>query len=310
MRQSLPHFLCDTWWFALTNRFSETVFRNLAYKRKKQGFTAIQLVVGIPPEVGPLHQSASSVVGAPWNLDKTINKVYLAFAAKRITFLNSLGFTVIIYGAWGYQIDWMGEGFMKQWWEEIVKQVDSLDVIYCLTGESDLWLTSPGRLLPDKDTNTLAEPAIKAVVGTRLVNIAKKIYKPGSAFLENESIKRRRKAWATVLAYLSSITQKPILIHTVPKVSSEDAVENSQLLSAVTTQSSHDYQNRSFLWQFPLSYKNFSGPVINLEPWYEGIGNKFYLEDQLFALWRSWGLERRRWYLSISLGKTNSKTSN
>ena len=29
---------------------------------------------------------------------------------------------------------------MKAWWSEIVKNFDDLDVMYCLTGESNIWI--------------------------------------------------------------------------------------------------------------------------------------------------------------------------
>ena len=42
----LNGFLADTWWFALTRRLPDEAFAALVEKRVKQGFTAVQLVVG------------------------------------------------------------------------------------------------------------------------------------------------------------------------------------------------------------------------------------------------------------------------
>ena len=47
----LPHFFADTWWFAMT-RLNDKQFLKLVKLRQEQGFTAAQIVVGIPPEVG------------------------------------------------------------------------------------------------------------------------------------------------------------------------------------------------------------------------------------------------------------------
>ncbi len=57
------NLLCDTWWYGLTSRWTKEQMLSLAKLRVSQGFNAVQLVVGIPPEVGPEHPSAASEVG-------------------------------------------------------------------------------------------------------------------------------------------------------------------------------------------------------------------------------------------------------
>jgi len=150
--QKIPNFLCDTWWFGVSKRMSSEKFEELAEIRAKQGFTAVQMVVGIPPEVGSTNLNAESPAGSAWSIDGEINQRYLVHARKRVQTLNSLGLIGIIYGAWGYQIEWLGVEGMKRWWEAIVKSVDDLNVIYCLTGESDLWVGEEDKLLPDRAT--------------------------------------------------------------------------------------------------------------------------------------------------------------
>ena len=49
--RTIGHFLADTWWYGLTDRISTDEFYRLAQQRKDEGFSAIQLVMGIPPEV-------------------------------------------------------------------------------------------------------------------------------------------------------------------------------------------------------------------------------------------------------------------
>ena len=49
--RTIGHFLADTWWYGLTDRISIDDFYELAQQRKDEGFSAIQLVMGIPPEV-------------------------------------------------------------------------------------------------------------------------------------------------------------------------------------------------------------------------------------------------------------------
>jgi hypothetical protein len=45
---------------------------------------------------------------------------------------------------------------MTDWWRSIIAAVDDLDVVYCLTGESNIWLWGEAEnLLPDKTTHRL-----------------------------------------------------------------------------------------------------------------------------------------------------------
>jgi len=150
---TLPPFLADTWWFALTRRWSCEDLLGMARLRVEQGFDTVQVVVGVPPEVGPEHPSAESEAGFPWTLRGELNTDYLALAAERIAALNDLGLRVVVYGAWGHQIRWLGTAGMAAWWRALVEHLDGLDVIWCLTGEADLWLGTEGLLLPDRCTD-------------------------------------------------------------------------------------------------------------------------------------------------------------
>ena len=123
-------FLCDTWWCGLTQRVDDKKFEELAQLRVRQGFTTVQMVVGIPPEVGPENSNASSEVGPAWNLRGEFNQDYLKHSREKVKYLNSLGLSAILYGAWGQQIEWLGEKSMKDWWGEIIKNFDDLDVMY------------------------------------------------------------------------------------------------------------------------------------------------------------------------------------
>jgi hypothetical protein len=126
-RNCVSDFLADTWWFGLSQRLSETDFNTLAALRAEQGFSAIQTVVGVPPEVGPENENAKSQVGFPWTLQGDFNPKYLELARNRIKHLNDLGLLVIVYGAWGHQIEWLGREKMAEWWLQIVEALDALD---------------------------------------------------------------------------------------------------------------------------------------------------------------------------------------
>ena len=286
---ALTGMLADTWWFALTRRLPDEAFQALAERRVKQGFTAVQLVVGIPPEVGPEHDSASSPVGPAWTLTGTFNDQYLAFARQRIQYLNQQGLHVIVYGAWGHQIEWLGLDGMLSWWHRIIATLDDLDVSYCLTGESNLWFSGESaHLLPNKTTadfpvNHLREWVSKLPYRLQdyLIRGRQRVKRP---FAEQKQ-SQRRQLWSQVLAEVRQLTERPFIIHTLPQETSELVVDNPQLLAAITTQTGHSETMRAQLWQRPLAAAG--KPFINLEPWYEGILGGFGPADQLYAYWVS-----------------------
>ncbi len=255
----LNGLLVDTWWFALTRRLPDKAFMELVEKRVQQGFTAVQLVVGIPPEVGPEHESAASPVGFPWTLAGTFNEAYLAFARQRIAYLNAQGLRVIVYGAWGHQIEWLGQERMTDWWRRIITALDDLDVVYCLTGESNIWLWDEAQnLLPDKTTTSFPVNRLKELVGLLpyrvqgwLINWRQKMKRP---YLEQKLAQRRRR-WSQVLADITTETSRPFIVHTLPHEVSHEVVDKPELLAAITTQTGHSETARHLLWQRPLAHQ-------------------------------------------------------
>lgn len=281
--------LADTWWFGLTGRLDGGRFDDLARLRAAQGFNAIQLVVGIPPEVGPLNENARSEVGFPWQLDGAINDGYLALARERIKRLNAFGLRAVVYGAWGHQIAWLGPDGMARWWSGVVEAVGDLDVIFCLTGELNLWIGVENRLLPDRTTGNLAGAGVAKRLPGRLRRLARRFYTRASASHAPQPGITRRAAWESVLDRLAAMTDRPIIIHTQPGETAVEAVDNSHLLAANTTQTGHSEDQRNALWQIPLHEKQGAPgrPFVNLEPWYEGILGRFGAADQLYAYWAS-----------------------
>ena len=287
---SITGFLADTWWFGLSNRLSKDVFRALATLRAAQRFSGVQIVVGVPPEVGPENENAKSPVGFPWTLDGDFNQEYLQLAQDRIAYLNSLGFVVIVYGAWGHQIEWLGRERMAQWWLNIIETLDSLNVIYCLCGESNLWVGEASQLLPAKSSADLTRSWLLPMLPPRLKRYLGMTIKRLNRFLYKEQFAKRRDDWSFVLEKISQRTDKPIIVHPTPDETGYKVVSNPDLLSANTVQTGHDALTRNRLWQLPLAllkHNHASRGYINLEPWYEGITDRFWAKDQLFSYWVS-----------------------
>lgn len=279
-------FLADTWWYGMTKRLSDTDFELLVVKREEQGFNAAQIVVGIPPEAGVRNENAKSLKGVAWNLEGTINYQYLEFVRERVKFMNAHNIMAIIYGAWGHQIEWIDKEQMCKWWKAVVDYLDGLKVIYCLTGESDLWAEPfmAKRLLPNKTTKDIISK--KAY----LQKIERYLYYKFIKDHKNSNWQEiRKEKWSYVLEYLASITAKPIIIHTTPSIDGIGAVNCPDLLAANTFQTGHNINAESNIWMWSIKSKesDINKPVINLEPWYEGIFDDFYKEKQIKAFWLS-----------------------
>ncbi len=290
-RADIEGLLIDTWWFGLTHRIDEQTFLDFARQRVAEGFNAIQMVVGIPPEVAPLHPEAASDVGVAWTLNGQINTGYLKMARKRVEQLNAIGLTVIVYGAWGMQIDWVGSDFMRRWWCALIEHLDDLNVIYCVTGEVDLWVATPRLLLPNRSTDDLhgsTAPARANGLRRKLQRLAGRAIRLSAKLFSPDAETRRRRRWGEVLQTLSESTQRPIIVHPSghPGAYSHALIDHSDRLAAVTVQTGHSPASRNLHWRLPLQYLGtVSDRFINLEPWYEGILGNFWTDDQLFAYW-------------------------
>jgi hypothetical protein len=197
---------------------------------------------------------------------------------------------VIVYGAWGHQIEWLGREGMTQWWLKIVETLDSLNVIYCLCGESDLWVGEASKLLPARCTDDLVRspvlPMLHPGIRRSLTNAVGRFRR----LLYRSQYRRRRDDWSFVLRTISQRTDKAIIIHPTSDRTGYEAVSDPELLSANTVQTGHDTSARNRLWQLPLTLlqnEHTREGFINLEPWYEGISGQFWVEDQMFSYWVS-----------------------
>lgn len=113
----------------MTSRLSIPLFKKLAKLRAKQGFTVIQIVIGIPPETE--------------NYDIPLNKTYLNEVEKKLNILWENNLVPCIVGGWGHHIDILGENGVKELWGKILKLTKNKPAVYCLCGEADIF---PKRL--------------------------------------------------------------------------------------------------------------------------------------------------------------------
>ncbi|MDQ3239137.1 MAG: DUF4038 domain-containing protein [bacterium] len=100
-------------------------------------------------------------------------------------------------------------------------------------------------------------------------------------------VKIKKEKWSAVLEYCVKQTKRPFLLHPVPNETSHEVVNNNSLLATETVQTGQDYESRKLFWQYPQTIftNNPHSTYINLEPWYEGIRDSFFVKDQLYAYW-------------------------
>lgn len=247
-----PFFwLADTWWFAATKRASWSAFKKMVADRKKKGFTVILLVVGVPPEVDYFSPDAGNSGGLPFHKDWSLNPAYFDQIDKKIAYLVRAGIVPCIVGGWGHHIDRMGVAAVKNLWREIVRRYAAYPVVFCLTGEVDGFL----RRIP--------------LLGTQLFR------------------DKRLRKWDEVARYIRSIdhNKRPIVVHPQSKSSASALMGNPAWLDIDAIQSGHSRGNTAFMVEAILKAQKGRRPIINLEPWYEGILGNFGAYEQRLAFW-------------------------
>jgi hypothetical protein len=150
-----PFFwLGDTWWMGLCKRLSwPDGFETLTADRVRKGFTMVQIVAGLYPDMEPFDERGANEAGYPWDREfNRIDPTYFDTADARIQHLADHGLAACIVGFWGYFIPRMGMAKVKQHWRNIVARWSAYPVVWCLAGEG----TMPYYLskTPDQDVVT------------------------------------------------------------------------------------------------------------------------------------------------------------
>ena len=133
-----PFFwLGDTWWMGLCKRISwPDDFEALTADRVRKGFSIIQIVAGLYPDMGPFDDRGANEAGFPWERDYArINPAYFDMADVRIQHLADCGLAACIVGFWGFYIPFMGVTKVKQHWRNIIARWGAYPVVWCLAGE-------------------------------------------------------------------------------------------------------------------------------------------------------------------------------
>jgi hypothetical protein len=133
-----PFFwLGDTWWMALCQRLRwPDEFQLLVADRVAKGFSVIQIVAGLYPDMPAFDPRGYNEAGHPWEADYArLNPAYWEMADLRLGYLVQAGLLPMIVGCWGYHLLWLGEEAMKKHWRNLIARYGAYPVVWCLAGE-------------------------------------------------------------------------------------------------------------------------------------------------------------------------------
>jgi hypothetical protein len=250
-----PFFwLGDTWWMGLTKRLSwPDEFQSLAADRAAKGFSVVQIIAGLYPDMPPFDERGANEAGYPWEREYArINPAYFDAADLRIQHLVDRGIVPCIAGCWGYFLPLMGLAKMKQHWRNIVARWGAYPVIWCLAGEG----TMPYYLSKTPKDDALAQ----------------------------------KRDWTEIARYVRANDPYRRMITIHPSQTARDSVEDASLLDFDMLQTGHSDRasipntvNRvvESLTREPKM------PVLVGEVCYEGIMEASRQEVQRFVFWAS-----------------------
>lgn len=247
-----PFFwLGDTWWMGLCKRLKwPEEFQILTQDRIEKGFSVIQIVAGLYPDMPAFDPRGANEAGFPWEKDfSRINPSYFDMADLKISWLVRSGLVPCIVGCWGYYLPILGMDKIKKHWKYLVSRYSAYPVVWCLAGEYDM----PYYLSKDKDRDRDFQ----------------------------------RKGWIEVGRYLREIDSfhRPITVH--PGTYAREFTPILEVIDFDMLQTGHsDNSIGNTVFRVRQSYSGEPRkPVINGEVCYEGIGGQCREQIQRLIFW-------------------------
>jgi len=248
-----PFFwLGDTWWMGLCNRLGwPEDFQKLTADRRAKGFSVIQIVAGLYPDMPGFDPRGANEVGFPWELEyANINPTYFDMADLRIRWLVHAGLVPCIVGCWGYYLPLLGVEKMKKHWRYLVARWGAYPVIWCLAGEALM----PYYLSEDK-------------VGDE---------------------KAQKDGWTELSRYVRTIDPYQHLVTIHPTSVGRDQLLDDSLLDVNMLQTGHDGHRSvpNTITKIRQQYQRSQAmPVLVGEANYEGILHSSEAEVQRLTFW-------------------------
>ncbi len=248
-----PFFwLGDTWWMGLCSRMRwPEDFEQLAADRVKKGFTVIQIIAGLYPDMPPFDPRGANEAGYPWEEGYArINPAYFDAADLRIRCLVESGLTPCIVACWGYFLPIMGIPKIKKHWRYLVARWGADPVVWCLAGEG----TMPFYLSKTKKEDAAAQKA----------------------------------GWTEVARYVRSIDPYHHAVTIHPTDNARNQVEDPSVLDFDMLQTGHSDRRSIPNTENQITGSLLGSPrmpVVDGEVCYEGIMEASRQEIQRFMFW-------------------------
>jgi hypothetical protein len=154
-RRALEHadgtpffWMGDTWWMGLCRRFRwPEDFQMLTADRVEKGFSLVQIVAGLYPDMPGFDPRGANEAGFPWEAGYArLNPAYFDRADARMAALVQAGLVPCIVGSWGYYLPILGQRKIQQHWRNLIARWGAYPVVWCLAGEA----ASPYYLSTDR----------------------------------------------------------------------------------------------------------------------------------------------------------------
>ena len=128
-------------------------FGRLAADRKAKGFTVVQIIAGLYPDMHPFDPRGANEAGFPWEKEYTrIRPEYFDAADRKLRHLVDQGLSPCIVGMWGYFMPWMGVEKAEKHWRYLIARYGALPVTWCVAGEANLpWYLAKGFPYDDRE---------------------------------------------------------------------------------------------------------------------------------------------------------------
>lgn len=254
-----PFFwLADTWWMGFTTRLEwPDGFRELTADRVEKGFTVVQIVAGLYPDMDPFDPRGANEAGFPWNADYTeINPAYFDAADRKIGWLVEQGIVPCVVGCWGFFADMIGVDAVRRHWDYLIARWAAYPVAWCMAGEAKMPFYNNADL------------------------------KAGRVTAE-EYAQRLKKDWTALARHVRRTDPFGRLVTIHPTDDGHEQVEDESLLDLDMLQTGHaSYLSLvPTLKQVKRALDRKALPVINSEVCYEGICNTSGPDVQRYLFW-------------------------
>ncbi len=232
-----PFFwLADTWWMGLVKRLRwPEDFQELTADRRDKGFSVIQIVAGLYPDMPAFDERGVGDNGMPWErLYARIRPEYFDAADRRIEHLVEQGLVPCILGTWGYHLPWLGTGKIKQHWRYLIARWGALPVVWTAAGEQAM----PWYLSGSKEAETA----------------------------------QLRREWTEVIRHIRATDAFDRMVTTPPRSSARDEILDPALLDFEMQQTGHGQETERHAAKALAAWNRAPVmPVISGEARYEAL---------------------------------------